>query len=168
MKRLPNWLGQDIIYNRRNGKTKTIKHIHLGITTKRKTGSRFILDFLNCLGHSISYDEVNNVETLFAELNDKNQINRSVVPKDVHPLSFVMSVYDNCDYNPEMLSAASFHVTNGINIQLLSKTEELEQPISSATPEFCPKRSFKPVMKDDVQLKQLKSNQMKLIKPWQK
>ena len=145
----------------RNGKTKTIKHIHLGITTKRKTGSRLILDFLNCLGHSISYDEVNNVETLFAELNDKNQINRSVVPKDVHPLSFVMSVYDNCDYNPDQ------HPT-GINIQLLSKTEELEQPISSATPEFCPKRSFKPVMKDDVQLKQLKSNQMKLIKPWQK
>ena len=135
----------------RNEKTKTITHVHLGITTKRKTGSRLILDFLNCLGHSISNDEVDNVKTSFAKLNVKNQINRSVVPKNVQPSSFVMSVYGNCNHHPETLSAASLHVTNGINIQLLSKTEELAQPISSATPEFCPrKRSFKPVMKDDV------------------
>ena len=55
------------------------------------------------------------------------------------------------DRNPEMLSDASLHVTNGIIIQLSSKTEEPEQSVSIATPEFHPrKRSFKPIMKEDV------------------
>ena len=51
------FVGEDIIYNMSNGKTKAIKQVQLGITTKRKTGSRLMLDSLNCLGHPISYDE---------------------------------------------------------------------------------------------------------------
>ena len=109
-----------------NGKTKTIKHVQLSITTKRKTGSRLMLDSLNCFGHSISYDEVNNVETSFAKLNVRNQSNRSFVPNNVEPSSFITFVYDNCDHNPETLSGASLHVTNGIIFQLSSKTEEPE------------------------------------------
>ena len=85
-----------------------------------------MLDSLNHLGHSISYDEVNNVKTSFAELNVKNQSNRSFVPNNDQPSSFVTFVYDNCDHNPEMLSGASLHITNGIIIQLSSKTEEPE------------------------------------------
>ena len=55
------------------------------------------------------------------------------------------------DHNPETLSDESLHVTNGIIIQLSSKTEEPEQSVSNATPEFHPrKRSFKPIMKEDV------------------
>ena len=57
VERLSSSLGQDIIYNMSNGKTKAIKQVQLGITTKRKTGSRLMLDSLNCLGHPISYDE---------------------------------------------------------------------------------------------------------------
>ena len=56
-------VGQDIIYNMSNGKTETNKHVQYAITTKRKIGFRFILDSLNYLGDSISYDEVNNIET---------------------------------------------------------------------------------------------------------
>ena len=41
-----------------NGKTKTIKHVQLGININRKTRSRPMLDFFNRLCHSISYDEV--------------------------------------------------------------------------------------------------------------
>ena len=49
------------------------------------------------------------------------------------------------------LHRASLHVTNGIIIQLSSKTEEPEQSVSIATPEFRPRRrSFKPIMKEDV------------------
>ena len=85
-----------------------------------------MLDSLNRLGHSISYDEVNNVKTLFAELNVKNQSNQSFVPNNVQPSSFVTFAYDNCDYNPETLSGVSLHVTNSIIIQLSSKSEEPE------------------------------------------
>ena len=60
-------------------------------------------------------------------------------------------VYDTCDHNPEMLSGSSLHVTNRIIIQLSSKAEEPEQSDSTATTEFRPKRrSFKPIMKEDV------------------
>ena len=38
-----------------------------------------MLDSLNRLGHSIPYDEVNKVGISFAELNVKNQSNRSFV-----------------------------------------------------------------------------------------
>ena len=42
-----------------------------------------MLDSLNCLGHSVFHDEVNNVETSFAELKVKNQSNRLFVPNNV-------------------------------------------------------------------------------------
>ena len=85
VERLSNLLGQDIIYNMSNGKIETIKHVQLGITTKRKTGSRVMLDSRNRLGHSISYYEVNNVETSLAELNVTNQSNQSFVLNNVQP-----------------------------------------------------------------------------------
>ena len=36
VERLSNSLGQDIIYNMCNGKTKTIKYVHLGMTVRGK------------------------------------------------------------------------------------------------------------------------------------
>ena len=71
MERLSSALGQNItcitmsngeMESMSNGKTKTIKHVQLGININRKTRSRPILDFFNRLCHSISYDEVNNVK----------------------------------------------------------------------------------------------------------
>lgn len=115
--RLINSIGQDIIYNSSSGRIKTIKHVQLGIFTKRKTGSKLLLNCLNRLGHSISYDEVNNVETSFAEVQASNKNHRSFVPNNVQPSTFVTFVYDNCDHNPETLSGVSMHCTNGILIQ---------------------------------------------------
>ena len=151
VERLSNLLGQDINYDMSNGKIKTIKHIQLCITTKRKTGFRLMLESLNRLGQLFSYDEVNNVETSLAELNVKNQRNQSFVPNNVQPSSLVTFAYDNCDHNPEMLSGAFLHIANGIIIQLSSKTEEREQLVSIAIPEFGPRtKPFKPIMKEDV------------------
>ena len=71
MERLSSALGQNItcitmsngeMESMSNGKTKTIKHVQLGININRKTRSRPMLDFFNRLCHSISYDEVNNVK----------------------------------------------------------------------------------------------------------
>ena len=50
-----------------------------------------------------------------------------------------------------MLSGAFLHVANGIIIQLSSKTEEREQLVGTATPEFGPRtKPFKPILKEDV------------------
>ena len=64
VEKMSNSLEPDIIYNMSDENTKTIKHVQLDITTKKKTGSRLM--------PSCSYDEVNNIETSFSELNVKN------------------------------------------------------------------------------------------------
>ena len=56
-----------------------------------------MLDSLNCLGHSVFHDEVNNVETSFAELKVKNQSNWLFVPNNVQPSLFVTFIYENCE-----------------------------------------------------------------------
>lgn len=71
IRRLSNSLGQDIIYNMRNGKTKKTEFIQYTITTKRKIGYRLMLDSVNHLGHSVFNEKVNNIEIQFAELNLK-------------------------------------------------------------------------------------------------
>ena len=79
-----------------------------------------------------------------------------------------------------MLSGASLQVTKGIIIQPSSKTEEPEQSVSIATPDFRPRRrSFKSIMKEDifytapkrvnpVKVEAVEINQMKFTKSWQK
>ena len=130
-------------------KEQVTKHVQLAITTKRKTGSRLMLDSVNC--HSISYDKVHNFKTSFSRLNVKNLSNQSFVPNNVQPSSFATFFCDNWDHNSETLSSASLHHTNGIIIQLSSKTEEPKQSFNVASPEFCPGRtSFKPIMKEDL------------------
>ena len=149
VERLSNLLRQNIIYDMSNGKSKVTKHVQLAITTKRKTGSRLMLDSVNC--HSISYDKVHNFKTSFSRLNVKNLSNQSFVPNNVQPSSFATFFCDNWDHNSETLSSASRHHTNGIIIQLSSKTEEPKQSFNVASPEFCPGRtSFKPIMKEDL------------------
>ena len=149
VERLSNLLRQNIIYDMSNGKSKVTKHVQLAITTKRKTGSRLMLDSVNC--HSISYDKVHNFKTSFSRLNVKNLSNQSFVPNNVQPSSFATFFCDNWDHNSETLSSTSLHHTNGIIIQLSSKTEEPKQSFNVASPEFCPGRtSFKPIMKEDL------------------
>ena len=73
VKRLVKSLDQDIIYVTR-GKLKTAKHTQPGVFVKRKTGSRLLIDYLNRLGHTISYHEVNSLETSFSEKQVENQL----------------------------------------------------------------------------------------------
>ena len=65
--RLVRSLSQDVIYACSRGKLKTVKHTQLGFITKRKTGSKFLINCLNRLGHCLNYDDINKLETSFAE-----------------------------------------------------------------------------------------------------
>lgn len=58
-------------------KLKKIKYTELGIVTKRKIGSSRMIETLNRFGHCILYDEINHVETSFAELHIRSQELRS-------------------------------------------------------------------------------------------
>ena len=114
---MTNSIGQGIIYNFTKGKQKTVKHVQLSIVTKRKTGSKFMINSLNRFGYSISYDEVNNIETFFAEMQANEQSHQSLVPNNIQPSTFITFVYADFDHSPETISSISLYCTNGIIIQ---------------------------------------------------
>ena len=70
--RLVKSIRQDILYNSSNGRIKTKKQLQLGVFTKIKAGSKLLIECQNKLGHSVSYYEVNHVETFTAENESKN------------------------------------------------------------------------------------------------
>ena len=146
--RLTKSIGQDIIYASSRGRIKTIKHLQLGLFTKRKTGSKLLISCLNRLGHCLSYDEINNVETSFADQQAHRQLHRDFVPNNVQPSEFITFVYDNCDHNPETLNGQSMHFTNGIIIQKATGESRLSVSPTKAHPKR--KRSFQ-AMASEVQ-----------------
>ena len=76
-----------------------------------------MITWLNKLGHGISYDEVNFVETSLAKEMVKNQQLKSYTPSSVQPSQFLTFVWDNNDINPESLNGKNMHVTNDIIVQ---------------------------------------------------
>ena len=95
----------------------TVKHVALGFCTKRKTGSKELITWLNCLGHSISYHDVSLVERHIAEEQIVNVTTAAYVPNNIKPEEFVTFVYDNGDINVESGYERSYHCTNAIAIQ---------------------------------------------------
>lgn len=143
--RLVNSLGQDIVFCCSNGRIKTVKHLQLGIFTKRKTGSKQMIECLNKLGHSISYYEVNRFETSLAEQESRHASLTSFTPSNVQPSTFISFVYDNCDHNAETISGQVMHCTNGILIQRKSN-HILEVKTNTDRITDNRRRSFKPVL----------------------
>ena len=145
--RLVKSIGQDILYNSSNGRIRTMKQLQLGVFTKRKTGSKLLIECLNKLGHSVSYYAVNRFEISTAENESKNACLQNYVPKKVRPSSFVTFVYDNCDHNPETINGEVMHCTNGMIIQ---RTPKQANHISICSTKPMQKlRSFKPTAKNN-------------------
>ena len=69
---------------------------------------------LKKLGHSLSYPELNAVETDLANRQLKNRNIYSDAPPSLIPGMMITYVYDNCDHNPESQFSATMHCTNGI------------------------------------------------------
>ena len=140
VKRLTKSLGQDLMYNVTRGNIKTVKHMQLGIFIKRITVSKLVINCLNKFGHTISYHEVNALETAFAEVQMHHQLVQTYVPPRVVPSKFVTFVYDNCDHNPESLSGTSMHVTNGIMIQVSDQSDQPQRNMQDLN--ICKRKSF--------------------------
>lgn len=51
------------------------KQVQLALLTKRKTGSKLLVDVLNKLGHSLLYPKLNAVET---DMTNKQLKNRNI------------------------------------------------------------------------------------------
>ena len=123
MKRLIDSIDQDIMFNATSGKVKTVKHIQVGMFSKRETGSKEIVTCMNRLGHSLCYSELLELETNIAE-KESSTNSQDYIPNKIEKENFVTYVYDNCDHNPETLSGISMHCTSGIMIQCPRNVEE--------------------------------------------
>ncbi len=120
-------LGMDIIYCVNNGSERTTKHVLVSLQVKRKTGSKEVVNWLNKLGHGISYDKVRYLETSLGIQQTKQKILKTLVPSIIQPSRFVTFVWDNNDVNPESLTGVNMHCTNGIMVQLIHTND---QPIT--------------------------------------
>ena len=125
------------------------KHIQLGISMKRKNGSRNVIEWLNRLGHSLSYKEVNVIETSLAEEHSNLEAPRKYVPNNIQPSTMVTFVYDNCDHNAESIHGFTMHATNGIVIQRTSDASPNDsQQLISSTAQRQRRDSFKPICRE--------------------
>ena len=114
--------------------------------TRRKTGSRKLITWLNRLGHSISYHDVNLVETHIAEEQIANVTTAACLPNNIRPEAFVTFVYDNRDINVESVYGRSYHCTNAIAIQQKSNDRPEQNAASATVTSNYRRRSFKTII----------------------
>ena len=123
-------IAQDILYNASGGKLKTLKHVLLPFSVKRRTGSKEILRWINKLGHGVNYDEIIFLESSLATDAVQRQSLKSFCPTSIQPSTFITFIWDNNDINPESLSGQVMHCTNGIAVQL--KSSEPTRPADTS------------------------------------
>ena len=131
---------QDIMTLSRNGNKPTPKSIALGMTLKHLTGSSHVVKLLSSLGHCMSYDRVNRLETAIAtkELSNSDQ-----VPDGFQQGILTVMVFDNIDFTEETLSGAgSTHNMNGIMFQRHTQIAGSTVAELTSTPVSKRKKSF--------------------------
>ncbi len=97
-------IGQDIIHCGSHGRKKMPKHVSLGMTVRHLTGSKQIITILNRMGHSVSYDDIEVVDTSLAEeVLAQSEKYGVVIPSNITPNGFVQIAADNNDINEETL-----------------------------------------------------------------
>ena len=114
-------IGQDIIFAC-NKSVLTPKHIGLGVTVKRLTGSKEVVKLLNSFGHSISYDEVIKLEKSFVQhtLLDRDEGN-AAIPSNIVAGKFVEAAADNLGFNEQTLDGKN--TTHATTLVLCQRTE---------------------------------------------
>ncbi|CAH3173032.1 unnamed protein product [Porites lobata] len=102
--RLALSLSQDLIHSATRGRIKTPKNVVLPMTVKSLTGNAELITILNRFGHSLSYSQIEEVETALAEMQIAKRQNRVFVPSVCYPNVPGVFCWDNNDLQEETLS----------------------------------------------------------------
>ena len=117
----------DAVFITSRGRVRPWKSTCLGLGMGTLTGSKTVVQMLNRLGHSISYDEVKALETEFAfTVSDNNQ----ETPDGIlcKPNLATATAWDNYDVNIETLDGKStLHSTVGICYQNKSSKDDTKE-----------------------------------------
>ncbi len=94
-------MGQDMVYGLSNGSKLTPKHIGLGCTLHQATRSKKLVQLFHKAGHTISYDQILQIDTALAQKTLESMDNESgaVVPGNIDAGEFVHFTADNIDIN---------------------------------------------------------------------
>ena len=97
VKRLTTSFGSDLIFAVTCGKKKPPKHLLLPFAVKSLTGNTELIHTLNRLGHSVSYSQVQEVDT--ALCLQKMELSKDDVPlpTNIYPNVFTTLAWDNID-----------------------------------------------------------------------
>ena len=111
-------IGQDLLYTTSKGRVKTPKHVSLAMAVKNLTGSSQVVTLINRFGHSISYNELLEMEVSMALKQIKRQQEGIILPSNINTHVFSSICWDNNDLNEHTLSGSgTTHCTNGIIVQ---------------------------------------------------
>ena len=118
VQRLLRSFAHDMVYAVTGGQTKPPKHIVLAFTVKSLTGNVELINVLNRLGHSISYSQMEEIDTALC-LQKLSLADRDVaLPANIHPGIFTTLAWDNIDRLEETTSGGgTSHRVNGIAVQ---------------------------------------------------
>ena len=115
-------MASDAVYNTSRGGVRPWKHTVLGLGVGTLTGSKLILQILNRLGYSLSYDEVKSLETEFAYTVEENDRDAPDGVKNDPNLGTGLA-WDNYDVNMETVDGKdTLHATVGICYQNVTDT----------------------------------------------
>ena len=129
----------------------SVKSMALGLTVRHATGSKYLINLLNGLGHTPTYDAVLRAETMIAYQQRKNTTTGHL-PADFQIATFTCFVFDNIDFQEETLSGSgTSHYVNGIMFQLAADGSVVSVSArSSELPVPKDKKTFTP-QKEDIE-----------------
>jgi hypothetical protein len=126
----------DVMFATSRGKIKPGKHLTMGLGMKSLTGSRKVINVLNRMGHSISYQIAEELETQLATEISERKIS---TPDGLLRQPGLMTglAWDNFDENTETISGAgTVHDTVGICYQNVTTSIPSHQKNNSMEPEI--------------------------------
>lgn len=91
---------QDILFTTSKARCRTPKHICLAVAVKHLTGSKHLVTLLPHAGHTVSYDDVQRIDTAMAEHILRNSDNGIVIPSNLQRGTFFHDAADNVDRWP--------------------------------------------------------------------
>ena len=111
--------GQDFVHGVTCARVKTPKHVLLPCAVKNLTGNVKLINYLNRLGHSLSYSQIEEIETSIALYKISQVQDRHIVlPNGIVPSVLTHLAWDNIDRCEETLSGGgTSHRVNGIILQ---------------------------------------------------
>ena len=115
-------VAQDLIFISSKGAEQPPKHIGLAMTVRHMTGSKEIVRILNHYGHSISYDELEQLDTAIAnEIIQKHETDGIVLSNNIRPGRFIHFAADSSDLNEETLDGK--HTTHATTLVMYQEQD---------------------------------------------